>query len=182
MHQKMDYKLSITILLASIFGICWGDKVSYTHSVASATENLLGVNCIADVIYDVEDTFAEFIYKVEVCGEKTLDSLSTIVDDVDELVAITIKIIDYNDKECNNAAYKEDEDAQKKPSLSCKAKLIRQMERLRSYAEETNENISMLENMNSCATMALVDLQLGLRKLPELVNTCGKLAEKVPSN
>lgn len=157
-----------------------GDSSStFQDDVEASLKNLLGLNCMVEAVLNVEDNVGDFQYEVQLCGTELPLNVSFIVDDSEDIARITTKIIDDNDGICENAGYKEDEDASKALSAICAGNIERQMDILHVYTSNTVNEIANLAPTTACLTMAITNFQLSLGNLEKIVSTCGQLAGKV---
>lgn len=171
----MFSKIAIVLVLATALETTWSQS-TFDQSVTDSTQNLFGINCIADAVYNLEDAAGEFLYKIQSCGQDAVSSALVVSADISDLSTTTNILINTNDNTCNNAAYA-DEDARRLPSGDCVSNIRTMMDRLHKNTKQTVLDIDAITNINACGKMALTTYKLAVQNFDSFITVCGNVAK-----
>ncbi|XP_023297523.2 uncharacterized protein LOC111680131 [Lucilia cuprina] len=183
----MFSKISFILLSIGLCGLVQATPISdFAKNVESSVENLLGIHCMVDSVLNLEDAADEFTYQIsKSCGADAVKNLATELADIKALMKLTTKVIDTNDDEniCDNSAFDEDLDSDKKPSSYCAAQLKNQMANLLTSFKTTKNDVTRGLNQSysnvACVKMAMSNFKYFLNSFPQRIETCAQLAADV---
>ncbi|XP_023297521.2 dentin sialophosphoprotein-like isoform X2 [Lucilia cuprina] len=151
---------------------------SFDDNVDTATDNLLGINCMIQAVYTIADNAPDFQYDISLCGSAIQTSAADVLNKVNELQTRASKAIQANNKTCKNANFNQNSDSSKTPSDKCVTKIKNTMEKLNDTVDKTLTNVNNLFNKTSnfCAKMALLRFRLTLNNFNAMIQECAKVA------
>lgn len=143
----------------------------YPQILDVTVKNYGGINCLIDVVNNIEDYANDFSYEINNCGVKQSKEVKTILKDCDHLKDAVAKIQSLNNKTCKNTSY----DNKDVPTTKCAKQYRKAMEQLVKHIEAAEESSSKTIN-NSCSQIVASKLNMKLKQFQKLGQTCGKLA------
>lgn len=155
--------------------------LTFADYINICTQNLLGINCIVENVYNLESVAENFQYDISFCSSKVKSKASDILEKVTELESYATKIEEANDKICKNSNFKAKNDAAKIPSAKCVKNITKNMNKFNENLEIIHDKVSKFfdKTTNGCASMSLLKFKLTLENFPSLIKECAKMAENV---
>lgn len=157
------------------------NEPTYGDSVTASTKNLFGINCMMQVIHNLEDSASFFSHRIKLCGPKVEENALRVLYDTSVVTTYISGIRDMNTYTCNNANYLQDSDAQKTPSTVCASEIQNAMKVLKNSIDSTTTDVDTYlgASINVCASMSLLSYKFSLLAFPMAIETCGQLSQNV---
>lgn len=174
--------MKFKFLIALFFVILsFGLEAVVADDVTESTKNLLGINCMIQAVYNIEDIIPDFEYEIGLCGSKVKNDASEVLNEVEKLQKPINKVIKVNKKDCKNENYKPSTDAAKVPSTKCATNIEKTMGNLNSSVDSTLTAVNEYyeQTTNACASMALLKFRYRLNNFTAVVSECARLAGNV---
>lgn len=177
--------LASILALSSAAEVTLLSKANFTKNVKESTQNLGGINCLVNAVFNVEDTANNFMYNIQLCKlEEQPQIISHLVENCELLNSKTNIVINADDHICRNAAYNESTDAYKVPPALCGRTIRQGMSKVYNMVYKTFQllNIESAFIDDPCSQMAATKLKLNLPVFTELVQNCPKIFEEYDDN
>lgn len=175
MNSKVTILLFVSGLVLARGVNDFGSEGVFTQNVQASANNLGGVNCLVNAVFDVENVAEDFIYNIQVCHVTVSDVVKQILKYSKVITKNTAKVITADDNPCNNAAYNES-DAKVVAPAACTTEIKSQMGKLYDAVYTTytylNTDITIED---SCSNIAAQNLKLNLPIFAQAIDNCAIL-------
>ena len=150
----------------------------FSDNVDTATQNFIGIDCIINSIYDIEDATMNFEYEIDLCGSKVKREASDIFDEIENLKDHTKKVQNINDTTCKNKNSSQKNKTTKAPSVKCVKNIKNAMTKVNKSIDTTTKKVNAYrkKTSSSCAKISLTKFKLILGTFKAAISECAAIA------
>lgn len=174
---KMKLNISI-ILLVFLVTLARSEDSKLSDNVDTATQNFIGIDCIVNSIYGIEDATANFEFEIVLCDSNAKEDASDIFDEIENLKDYTQKVQDINDTTCKNKNSSQKNKTTKSPSAKCVKNIKNAIMNVSKSVNITIKRVNAYhkETSSGCAKMSLLTFKLMLKNFDATIAECASVA------
>lgn len=170
MNKKIGILMLISINLLAING---------EEKVSPGRQNFLGLDCVSDMIPDIQDAIGELVMDLELCDDpNTTNDYIEIVYKADDIARLTSKLLHSHDV-CKDTGSLSKGHGLLKPSKYCLYKFKKQLYKTNKAIEKISIDIQNAKQNNSCALTALNQFVASLKNAKEHILNCPGVSQNL---